>query len=308
MKATHTFAALGCALALLALPTGAGAKPGYYVNEANRSATIHLHGTHGYQIDVSGSAGFVSVTAFNRDASVLYFVSDRGLKGDHLRARLPGVGRIDLRFKERKRSQHPPRGGCKGSPTLIRGGVFEGWLRIRGERGYTHTETHRVRGKIVQEPETTCRERGSARTSSAPDETISAEAPRGDGQISFHAYRFPSTGFDAVLFTAGLARQRGKMVVVNSRSAVSKDAEDLVAARPPRSATVEPPGPFTGSAAFLQESKEDFSWSGDLAVELPGVGEVGLAGPHWKSSLCIGRSCRGDGESGESFTTVAIAR
>jgi hypothetical protein len=68
----------------------------------------------------------------------------------------------------------------------------------------------------------------------------------------------------------------------------------LTVATPPRSASVDPPRPFTGSATFQQESSKNFSWTGDLSAELPGIGDVALAGPDFESALCVGLHCRGD--------------
>ena len=56
----------------------------------------------------------------------------------------------------------------------------------------------------------------------------------------------------------------------------------------PIAATVEPPAPFVGSAAFSQSSGLPAAWSGSLAVELPGGGIVPLTGPDFGAALCRG--------------------
>jgi hypothetical protein len=108
------------------------------------------------------------------------------------------------------------------------------------------------------------------------------------------------------IFVASFLHVRGKMAVINSQSAIREDAGPLEISTPPRSATVDPPSPFTGSASFQRESAKDFSWTGDLAVELPGIGEVTLAGPKFETALCLGRRCRGDEESSESAGSIAV--
>jgi hypothetical protein len=60
---------------------------------------------------------------------------------------------------------------------------------------------------------------------------------------------------------------------------------------PLTAATVEPPAPFTGSAAFALTSPTSDTYSGDLAVELPGVGAVPLTGPAIAAGLCRDYHC-----------------
>jgi hypothetical protein len=111
------------------------------------------------------------------------------------------------------------------------------------------------------------------------------------------AFAMPLTNLRSDLaFSASLTRVRGKMFILSSQTVISKDAAALEFSEPPRSATVTPPEPFTGTATFRQESADQFSWAGDLAVELPGSGEVSLAGPKFETALCLERSCRGDEE------------
>ncbi|HEX4751855.1 MAG TPA: hypothetical protein VH268_03070, partial [Solirubrobacterales bacterium] len=59
----------------------------------------------------------------------------------------------------------------------------------------------------------------------------------------------------------------------------------------PPDATLAPSSPFSGSATFELTSPTKASWSGDLAVELPGLGKVPLAGPKFYSGLCEGEIC-----------------
>ena len=45
-------------------------------------------------------------------------------------------------------------------------------------------------------------------------------------------------------------------------------------AEPLTEATLEPPAPFSGSATFHLDTPKTASWTGDLAVELPGLGKL----------------------------------
>lgn len=61
-------------------------------------------------------------------------------------------------------------------------------------------------------------------------------------------------------------------------------------AEPLTEATVSPSAPFSGSATFHLDGPKTASWTGDLAVELPGAGEVPLSGEGISAGLCHGPS------------------
>jgi hypothetical protein len=293
MKPTGRLLPLICVLiASVVLPAGAQAN---FVVSSNRSAEAHLAGTHGYRLTISAADGSISVTASKGYASVDYFLTGASLDGNRIDARLPGVGRVSLRFHEQARGHQPQPAYCHGPPPVVRHGVFVGYVHIEGERGYTHAESRHVRGKIVQSFRSACHLPFRGRRPGKPAlKELEALAPRGRGVLAFTAISLPL--FEKVaplVFRASLSRLRGKMLISNSAFLVSKKTGALTFATPPRSATVAPPQPFTGSAVFQQESSKDFSWTGDLAVDLPGIGEVSLAGPEFESGLCVGHQCRG---------------
>lgn len=282
---------------LLALPAGAAANIEGF-DPGKSTAEAHLAGTHGYRLTIEATEGSVSVTAEKGTARVSYFSLRGKLKGDRINARLPGIGRIRLRFHERSRSLNR----CR---TLTRKGVFVGWLKIRGERDYSSAESRHVRGEIIRGAHN-CDLRATARASSETSKLVSASTDRGDGRLSFLAFGVPSTKRrPVVIFATSLVRFRQQMLITTSQSAVGGGPAGLQIATPPRTASVNPPDPFTGSANFQQEAGGQFSWSGDLGVELPGIGEVPLAGPKFTTAVCIDRRCRGDKEETELAGIIA---
>lgn len=54
----------------------------------------------------------------------------------------------------------------------------------------------------------------------------------------------------------------------------------------PATAKLKPPWPFQGEGVYLENSATSHSWTGDLAVSLPGL-QVPLTGPRFKTSLCV---------------------
>jgi hypothetical protein len=272
------------------------------------SAEAHLAGTHGYRLTISAQEGHLSVAATKGNAWVSYFTRAK-FEDDRIDARLPGVGRVSLRFHERERGHEPGPAYCHGPAPVVRRGVFVGWIRIRGERDYTRAESRHVRGKIVGAFRTKCHLPFRAQTGIDAPTRLEAAARRGKGLLTFSAIRLPlGDQGEPVVFRASLDRQRGPMLVSNTVWSITKKGDSLAIASPPRSATIDPPRPFTGGAAFQQESSKDFSWTGDLAAELPGIGEVSLAGPGFKSSLCLGRRCRGDLDESGTSTVIAVAQ
>jgi hypothetical protein len=305
MKPKGGVLVLLCAIATaLLLPAGAAASSDTIVGLGGRHAEAHLTGTHGYRITIFASSGDLIVTARKGTASVNYFLLKGGLEGDRIHSRLPGVGRVFLEFHERH-PHHRPTDSCRGPASQTLTGVFVGTVKIEGERGYTEAVSHHVRGEIIQEGQDECRRRASARASSSGSRLLSASTSRGKGHLSFFAFNFPSTQLHSdLVFGASLLRVRGKMVIASTQNALGEKPDALQIAAPPRFASVTPPAPFTGSASFQQEAEDQFSWTGDLAVELPGVGEVSLAGPEFETSVCVGHKCRGDKDETDSNSTI----
>jgi hypothetical protein len=299
MKPKGSLLPLICILAAsLALPAQASAKSVSLFIFGEREAEARLAGTHGYHLTISATSEEVFVVARKGTASVTYLSFGGKLEGDRIDARLPGVGSLHLRFHERSRSNSQPANDCRGS-ALTRKGVFVGWVKIRGERDYTSAESRHVVGQIARAPRDRCHRRVTASASRAGFKSVSAQTSRGRGRLSFTAMTFAGLETEPV-FVASFIRIRGDMGILSSQGAVTEDPAALQIAAPPRSATVTPPVPFTGSAIFQQEGADQFSWTGDLAVELPGVGEVSLAGLKFETELCLDRRCRGDGEDAEA--------
>ena len=281
---------LACALALAAPTTASG----HFTSTPLRYADIKVKASHGYHLRITAFVTNVNVQAENGDREVEYTVTDGSLRKDRISARLPGVGWINLRFEERKRYRNSPADNCKGPGDLIRVGAFEGRIRIKGEKGYTAYDRSRVQGKIEFSPEQTCSQRPARASAASEEALLIAAGHRGQGTVSFEANRWePFAGYTPLLFRAGLFRQRQRMYISNSVEGFSEDVKRIEIDEKPLSAAIDPPGLFAGSAEFLQQA-EDFTWLGDLAVDLPGVGPMELAGPQFEAMLCLGRRCKGD--------------
>lgn len=294
MKARGALAILVCVLAAIALPASAAAKPGYRVSPHLHYAKAHAKGSNGYRLTILVFPDVFFVTASKGDQQVSYVPLNSQMRNDRLRAHLPGIGRIDLGFHERSRSREDPAAGCKGKGDLVREGIFRGKIKLTGELGYTRVDVHAVGGEIIDAPRQVCRRGGRGKASAdTQEELLRAETQRGRGILEFSAQESTVFGSRSVSFTARLLRKRGLMFVTNEVQGLSRDQEAFELARPPLSGSVDPPKPLTGAATFQREPDGTFTWLGDLAAELPGIGPVRLAGPAFEAEACVGTTCKG---------------
>ncbi|HVD86337.1 MAG TPA: hypothetical protein VNB59_02920 [Solirubrobacterales bacterium] len=292
-------------LAAMVLPATASAKPGYFVYPAEKLLQLHLRGSHGYSIRVSGyDEGSVTVEASKGKSAVTYFLRGK-LHRNRINARLPGVGRIALRFHSKVRTTYQFFPGCKGDQAVVVKGIFTGTVHLRGERGFTRARATRVRGKELIQPRVVCKS-GSGGGGDDGDfrfTILEAEQQTSAGTIDFSASRFEfgdEPNLSSTSLDASLIRKRGGMTVF---AVVFDEPEDpgvfaVDGGRRPRTAAVGPHGPFSGNATFERRADGSFIWTGTLSIEFPNLGQVALAGPDFSSRLCVQRSCEGDLQSG----------
>ncbi len=89
---------------------------------------------------------------------------------------------------------------------------------------------------------------------------------------------------DLSIFGAGTKERRGavrisRLAFVFARARAFAVESDLAAA------TARPPKPFSGTASFARDASGSTSWTGTLAVALPGAGAVPLTGPVFTADL-----------------------
>ncbi|HKZ15295.1 MAG TPA: hypothetical protein VJL81_15770 [Solirubrobacterales bacterium] len=215
-------------------------------------------------------------------------------------------------------TQKPPR-WCTGEPTVIEEGHFVGSFVFHGERGYTTIRAPREPGFITRQGATDCRlpaakPKGHGHHAKAVEKIVE-EAKKemtekdefrllaGDSKadLTFQASREqvpPGPGSPATTSFAVTAIGSKAGAFRISRIAGIFDTETDPAstfitpnlAEPLAEATVEPPAPFSGSATFRLEGPKTASWTGDLAVELPGLGKLQLTGQRIYAGACRGRA------------------
>jgi hypothetical protein len=287
------------ALSLLAMPGGAAAKPGYYVLPEVYLASARLPGSNGYSISVNSLGPRLALQASRRGGSATYYVR-APFRGRRIDARFGKLGRISVRFEPNGRPQRQKEaGGCDGPATSIQTGRFVGTIRFRGEHGFTTAQRSSVKGIVFHAFRQVCK-RSPEIKRDEPEyalTSVSAFASGNPEGPNFTAYTLPRLAGlpidDNTYFSASVTDRRHSMTVTYSADATGEP--DALAISPPQvmpaAATVSPPFPFSGSAALATDPGGSTTWTGDLSVELPGLGTVSLAGPSFTGQICRTESC-----------------
>jgi len=195
--------------------------------------------------------------------------------------------------------------------TLSQKGTFRGLIEIRDPKDFGAFDLRETPGSIIDFPAETCPAGGHAKhggggdeeanlgtTGTEPDSLYASRKLFG-GQLSLDVSVIEAggalgrKGAPKFTFVADFSKLRHGLSTFASASAPLATKGFAVGGPTgaPTEATVEPPAPFHGSATFKLESSTEASWSGDLSVEIPTLGDVRLTGPPFWSTLCAGTAC-----------------
>ncbi len=266
-----------------------------------------LPAANGYRFSVSAVAAerkrdpsiYIRVSK-GRRYEVQYLARGLSTSDGRVKARLPGVGRIAVRFNELSISREAIADNCKGRADVIRHGWFEGRIELHGEHGYTRVYGRRARGSIRQSFRHVCDQREFGHEGSGAGRSFHLESlyagSEGQRRLDFSVSRFdPGAKFGepSVFFSASSSTQRHGFSVVSSVSVEGKPTMFLTPdpAGVLEDASISPPAPFHGSATFHLNSPTSADWEGTLGVELPGIGDTALAGEGFWSALCEDATC-----------------
>jgi hypothetical protein len=315
-KAITAALALGAIVALL-LPAGALAASRTVRQPAASYLELNLRGTHGFHISlftVPGRAPSLSALKFDGEEfeAVSYSRLGRvGGPGDPgrglLDTRIGRLGRFRGHFVPRSTKTEPSQRGCTGGPTTVERGVFVGSFRFRGELDYTQVRATRAHGSITRRAAQRCvvpdfahhpgKKSGQGRETRRKGEfkliaAGSKASPFLQAERSDESRRFVGSAN----VSASAESEVGDFTVSHLATSSQPDPDpastfavpDLAA--PLDEATIAPPAPFSGSATFRSDGATSGSWTGDLRVDLPGLGRVPLTGGGIEAGLCVGGS------------------
>ncbi len=312
--------AIIAALIPLALPTAAAAAKTYH-QPAHVSVEIEGTGTNGFHFVLFTFDRAVLFATYNglngqSDQSVNYVAVQRhppaGLDRGRLDLKIGKLGhfRGHLVITSTKAQKLEP--GCTGEPTINEEGYFAGSFLFHGERGYTAIHAPRLSGAIIRQGATDCRipagsHRHQGKGVEEKAESAAEEAEyrllAGDrkADLVLGANRIPlsrgTKGEATTSFEVTATGEKTGAFTISRRAFVFDTAKDAAStfvvpslAEPLAEATVEPPAPFSGSATFHLEGPKTASWTGDLAVELPGLAKLPLTGKGIYAGACRARN------------------
>jgi hypothetical protein len=301
----------------LAVPAGASAaKPRRVRQKPSVSTDLRMRGTHGFRVDLSTvdeGGVFLSATRGAETASVNYFSLKRHLRNAFdaglLNVKVAHLGHFRGRFVPTSTRKERLEPGCKGVRPTVEKGFFVGSFDFRGERGYTAVHSHRIRGTVTRRPGGVCTYPGRLWHVSPHQARVERERRRNEfhlvaadekANVLFQARREEATKDEPpqTTFEASVNGKRvGDFHVSYFAADFGFDAEPETTFQVPNlgeplaEATLAPSAPFSGSATFHLEDPKSASWTGDLGVELPGLGKVPLTGAGIDAGLCKGTSC-----------------
>jgi hypothetical protein len=285
-------AAVALALAVFAcVPADAGASGGHRALPVTRVTRIELEGSNGYSILVaSGSRQHLVVKTTNEEFTTEYVTRDLLAAPDLMKAKLPGLASISVRFHPRGPARHPLPPGCTGRRPTVQRGVVRGTIRFVGEGGYTRVETHEAAAEIEEATSWRC----SAAPEPAPtpplhETWVSKFSARGE-EASLLARKYEPGVIDGgeVIYSAysgEVISEQPKLIIARSAQIIAP-ASTFQDAHPEHLA-IAPPAPFVGAGRLSRTPESVFAWTGDLAIQFPGIDPIPLAGPGFGSDYCI---------------------
>lgn len=225
-----------------------------------------VKGTKGYRVTVGGSSGNLMITAYRKPGFAWY--TTRGKTSTkRLRARFGKFGKVNLRFKAKGkvRTIKPPR-GCTGRGDKVQPGVWRGVFRFKGEGRYTRVKKRRLRGKLVKYGNYVCPLRARRGIPAGQLVYLYAERKRAGRQVSFGAEKRDEDGARPDFYA--YSEERVGKVGIGRNVVLRGRPDDFTFTFLPFTGLVEPPAPFSGTAAYSEAAG---TWTGDLEVRFPGL-------------------------------------
>lgn len=320
--------------ASLAGPGAAIGKSDYFVEPAGLNMSFSLPAGHGYRVTIVNLGGEkVFLSAAKRGVSANYLVPG-SISADRIKANFGRLGHIDVAFDDDPRltklKKEPRELECKGRASIQEVGVFRGQIAFNGEQEFTTLSTRQAKGTVLRSFRRVCKwppwltpGPGDKGKKKPKDGAISLTTLAAAARSRAHTTSFefsnieliPGPGDEGLTYGAASAvldERRGRIQIRRTAFSDGNEGSLLVSAPglTPATATVSLPEPFSGSASYSAAPGSKPTWTGSLAVSLPGVGQIPLTGPDFAATLC-----RGEGlelaprcaRRGEGRTAVVVS-
>jgi hypothetical protein len=291
----------GAVAALAALTLGAPASAvasHIYVVPAGSLTFAHLDGTNGYRIHFSENERHqrrhFKLTVIGHHATISYQVPT-GRTAAGVVADLGRRGRFGLRFVPVGKVRSLGLGRrCEKHEGRWQDGYLVGTARFRGEGDFTEVRIRRIPALSESWPRFRCRYGKSGLGRYGARRQVDVRAQRRG--LEFDAAllnRHAAPPGRRVTLRAWSGGQAGRMWISREVKVSAAEPAFTFPGGPklPEEVTVTPPPPFIGSATFARTPESTFTWTGDLAVDFPGLEPIHLAGPAFSVSVCGLEAC-----------------
>lgn len=288
------------------------------VTPARKSSIFVIRGSNHYYLEFkavpegSGGAAEVTVEASSERSEEVFrnvtYSTQGKLFGDGgFEATFPGVGRVGVHFKQKAAHKTPVDDGpyCPEGEMTNRRGVFVGSVAFQGNAGFTAAKARRTDGYLIETARLVCQVPVVTASTPPPETqaplptrsaTIYASGPSGPAAVTFSSAGsgidqpgFGAGGLPTIDFQATYKSELAGMGI-SARVYVTNPRSTFFSVPAPAGAltdaTIAPPKPFSGSGIFHLETPTTASWTGELAVAMPGLGKVPLTGPGITARLC----------------------
>lgn len=248
-----------------------------------------LHGMHGYSILVranpqegSQDEG-VRLIAWRNGSMAIYEVPAKVTEAK-IKATLGGVGRISVEFHPRGKPRIASIKCNRSAKLRYQPGRWVGRIVFKGEEGFTRVEVRSAKQIVwpflliacpyISEPV----ELGPQ----LPGARLAAGWRSKSRSVGVNAItNYPGS---RLKLGAAIEEQKGQLQI--TRVAEGFYPGTGFEFDPALStATVQPPGPFSGTATYSRSAEPQSRWTGDLSVDLPGRANLPLTGARFGVSL-----------------------
>jgi hypothetical protein len=269
-------------------------------SDLKHSAILKVKASNGYTILVIASSeradgrGQVGLIVYGKQGSAIYG-APATVTGNRFEADLGSLGRIFLDIAPSGRSR-TLRSHCEGESEsfTLEPQLYSGDFEFHGEGGYADVSTATPREYTRFPFYFLCGGSSSGETGGAtlPGARLRLHARSGPFGLNLQANK--NRPGARTRFEVETHEKRQGISISRSRTlwvgAAAFDYDPLL-----RSATLEPPAPFSGRASFHRGAIASNRWAGDLTVDLPGRSDVPLTGAGIEATLVPGCWHEGEG-------------
>jgi hypothetical protein len=273
-------------------------------SDLKHSYAFRLPASNGYRLiaiadsQSADGKGELLLIVGRHDASALY-LAPATVTATRIEADLGVLGAVSLDIVPSGRTRSLASCG-EGEPrtTSFEPQSFRGSFAFHGEEGFTDAVSQAPREYSRLLSRLACGTsigNGEISGGGLPGARLRLRGRHGDAHLRLQANKNSRTA--RAWFEIALDEKRDGITISRART-LWASAGAFAYDPDLRTATIEPPAPFSGRAVFRRGAVRD--WSGDLAVDLPGRSDVSLAGAGVTATLAPacrqerggGRGCR----------------